>query len=276
MKKEELKRGWRVIITMIYALLSAAISLCIPLGIALVIFGRSGMNETVVDVTNMLTGIIGTPLMIILTKRYYRKHYLTSIETLDFGKSGSVRKIGFGFLLGVLMIVALFGILCLLGVNVEYKGFNINWFSTISGVSTFIGMAVVEECVFRGLLPEAFSFFGNKVAFIVPAGLFVAMHMDLWGNLEVFRIIDLFVSGILYMLIFRQTKSLVFVSAFHAANNITVMLLGIEMDYGFLKTSLNHPPLGLTVDQFLAICSAGISIVIIVWLYFKKKPVRIA
>ncbi|MGX7264124.1 CPBP family intramembrane glutamic endopeptidase [Enterococcus crotali] len=276
MKKEELKRGWRIIITMIYALLSMAISLCIPLGIAFAFFGRSGMNETVSDVTNMLMGFIGAPIMILLTKRYYQKHFLSSIETFDFGERDSIRKIGLGFLMGALMIVALFGILWLLGADIQFYDFNINWFSILSGVSTFFGMAVVEECIFRGLLPAAFSFLGSKVAIIVPAGLFVAMHMDLWRNLEVFRIIDLFIAGILFMLIFRQTKSLVFVSAFHAANNVTAMLLGIEMDNGFLKTSLNHPPLGLTVDQFLAICSAGISIVLIVWLYFKKKPVRIA
>ncbi|MEI5995386.1 CPBP family intramembrane glutamic endopeptidase [Candidatus Enterococcus mansonii] len=275
MKKEEVKRGWRIILTMLYGLLSAAISLGIPLGIGLVIFGRSGMNETVVDVTNMLTGIIGTPLMILLTKRYYQKHYSTSLETFDFFERGSIRKIGFGFFLGVLMMIVLFGIVCLLGASVEYKGFDIKWFSTISGILTFIGMAVVEECIFRGLLPEAFSTFGNKAALIIPAGLFVAMHMDLWSNPDILRMIDLFVVGILFMTILKQTKSLVFVSAFHAANNITVMILGIEMDDGILKTSYNQQLFGLSADQLLAMCSISISLAVIIGLYFRKKHIRI-
>lgn len=244
----------------IYSILIAVISMGSSLVIAGIFFGRSGMNEMMVDSTNLLMGVLGTPLIILVTKRYYQKHAKNNANEIDFLNKNRFKKIGNGLIVGFTTVFMIFIGLLLVGAKVSFNGIS-NWFSILSGVSTFIGMATLEECIFRGVLRQTFSNFGNKIGNILPIFLFTAMHMDLWQNGDLLRVLDLLMGGVLFTIILYKSKSMLLTSSAHAAVNISAAIVfGIDTQSGIFKTSLTTASLNFSAERLSTMFSIFVSL----------------
>lgn len=247
---------------LIYALLIALASIGGSLLISGFLFGKNGINSTMVDANNLLMGTIGTLIIVILTKRYYQRYSYEQTSQVDFFTNEGVKILPLGIFIGFIMIAALFISQLFLGAEVIVQGVSPSWLSFLSTIATFIGMAVFEECIFRGILRQAFSIWGNTLANLFPIFFFIAIHMELWVNFDLLRVFDLIIAGLFFTLLLQKTGSLMFVSAVHAAYNIFLAtIFGIGSESGLLITTSHASLLGLSGEQISTISSIIITLV---------------
>lgn len=269
-----MKKGLiQVVLGLIYAVLITIISMGVPLLLSGVIFGRNGMNELMVDSTNLLMGILGTPLAIFITKKYYQKYARNVTKEIDFLEENKNKKIVTGLILGFATVFVIVVGLILVGAKISFNGFA-NWFSILSGVSTFIGMATLEECIFRGVLRRTFSIFGNKVGNVLPILLFTTLHMDLWQTGNFLRVIDLLMAGIFFTIVLYRSNSMLLTSMTHASVNISAAILfGVDTKSGIFTTSFTEILINLSGEQVSTILSILVSLIfsVLIFVYWKKS-----
>lgn len=252
------------------SLLIGVVGMGIPLVSSLLLFGLSGINQNMVDANNMLMGIIGGPAIYLLTKKYYRRHFKSS-EELDLFTLKGIKKSLFGGIIGIILPSSLFIIIIICGGKIV-SSTSVHWVSTITGISTFIGMAILEECIFRGILRSAFEVYGKILSIIVPAILFTLMHTDLWINFKLLNLIELFCAGILFGVIMLTFKSLTCVVIAHSLYNIlSSTFLGIESKEGIIETVMPITVFNLPGEQVIKIIFIIVQILLMSILIFKNR-----
>ncbi|MDT2849846.1 CPBP family intramembrane metalloprotease [Vagococcus carniphilus] len=149
---------------------------------------------------------------------------------------------------------------------------SIHLISVITGISTFLGMAILEECIFRGILRSAFGVYGETLSVIIPTVLFTFMHTDLWINFKLIKLIELFCAGILFGVIMLISKSLTCVVIAHSLYNIiSSIFLGIESKEGILETIMPISIFNLPGEQVIKIIFIVIQMSVISFLILKNR-----
>lgn len=259
----------KIIFAIVYSLFTVILGMGVPMMIGLLLFGLQGMNENMVIATNMSMGIVGTAIILTMTKYYYRKNAEESMHEFHF----------FGKDWGKSLVFSLVVILCIftvylvsivsLGGNVKV-GSSIDLLNIISGILTFLGMATLEECIFRGILRVAFAKYGLLASAIIPSALFVTAHTDMWVNFNLTYGIQIFLIGIIFFFILMMTQNMMAVIIGHAVYNILEsVIFGVGTTSGLLETTFGQS--GEAIISVIFIIIQMVVICVLTWLYKKSK-----
>ena len=141
------------------------------------------------------------------------------IEQLGFTKDNIVFSYLKGALFGILQIFSVFFIIFgLKAIDVYYVG-NINILLLIKVFIFFVFQGLFEEILFRGYLMPFFSkVIGIKFTIILLSFLFTCIHL-LNPNLNIVGLVNIFLSGVTFSLIYYYTGNLWIVGAMHTLWN---------------------------------------------------------
>ena len=141
------------------------------------------------------------------------------IEQLGFTKDNIVFSYLKGALFGILQIFSVFFIIFgLKAIDVYYAG-NINILLLIKVFIFFVFQGLFEEILFRGYLMPFFSkVIGIKFTIILLSFLFTCIHL-LNPNLNIVGLVNIFLSGVTFSLIYYYTGNLWIVGAMHTLWN---------------------------------------------------------
>ena len=141
------------------------------------------------------------------------------IEQLGFTKDNIVFSYLKGALFGTLQIFTVFFIIFgLKAIDVYYVG-NISILLLIKVFIIFIFQALLEEILFRGYLMPFFSkVIGIKFTIILLSFLFTCIHL-FNPNLNVVGLVNVFLAGVTFSLIYYYTGNLWLVGAMHTLWN---------------------------------------------------------
>ena len=141
------------------------------------------------------------------------------IEQLGFTKDNIVFSYLKGALFGTLQIFTVFFIIFgLKAIDVYYVG-NISILLLIKIFIIFIFQALLEEILFRGYLMPFFSkVIGIKFTIILLSFLFTCIHL-FNPNLNVVGLVNVFLAGVTFSLIYYYTGNLWIVGAMHTLWN---------------------------------------------------------
>ena len=137
------------------------------------------------------------------------------IEQLGFSKDDMPISYLKGALFGILQIsIVFFIIFGLKAIDVYYVG-NINVLLLIKVFIFFVFQGLLEELLFRGYLMPLFSkVIGIKFTIILLSFLFTCIHL-LNPNLNIIGLVNVFLAGVTFSLIYYYTGNLWIVSAMH-------------------------------------------------------------
>ena len=137
------------------------------------------------------------------------------IEQLGFSKDDMPISYLKGALFGILQIsIVFFIIFGLKAIDVYYVG-NINVLLLIKVFIFFIFQGLLEELLFRGYLMPLFSkVIGIKFTIILLSFLFTCIHL-LNPNLNIIGLVNVFLAGVTFSLIYYYTGNLWIVGAMH-------------------------------------------------------------
>lgn len=111
---------------------------------------------------------------------------------------------------------------------------------TITGfeqIAFTLGAAIAEELYFRAFLISAICYalkntkIEKPVAIIISASAFAAAHVNYYGNFAV--LISVFVSGIVYGVVYLKTRNITVTIFAHLVNNVIVVLQMVG--YGYIS-----------------------------------------
>ena len=141
------------------------------------------------------------------------------IEQLGFTKDNIVFSYLKGALFGTLQIFTVFFIIFgLKAIDVYYVG-NISILLLIKVFIIFIFQALLEEILFRGYLMPFFSkVIGIKFTIILLSFLFTCIHL-FNPNLNIVGLVNVFLAGVTFSLIYYYTGNLWIVGAMHTLWN---------------------------------------------------------
>ena len=137
------------------------------------------------------------------------------IEQLGFSKDDMPISYLKGALFGILQIsIVFFIIFGLKAIDVYYVG-NINVLLLIKVFIFFVFQGLLEELLFRGYLMPLFSkVIGIKFTIILLSFLFTCIHL-LNPNLNIIGLVNVFLAGVTFSLIYYYTGNLWIVGAMH-------------------------------------------------------------
>lgn len=240
-KKGNLRVVWGVLFGLIYGF---------GLMVILAIVGALIDNSTPFY-SNVMMGLLGTPLYLIGVRGFMRKNRLTAeLGYFDMFKHLSIKKIVGGFLCGAALYMPQYLLAVLLGqAEVTMGGISIT--TAISAFATFLGMAAFEESVIRVLFSAVLKKFGTAVAMMGSSLLFVLCHTRIYASFNILDCLDLFCAGICFWMMLKATRSLTFTVMAHMAFNfVQTAILGVDAK-GMFATTIHSA----ATASILSICS---------------------
>lgn len=121
-----------------YSLLTSLIGLGIPMISSLLLFGRDGLNDTMVIANNIIMGVIGAPVIFLLVKRYYKKYYRQSMSEMDLFSLEGIKKSSLGLIVGLLLPALYAGVLLILGGKIAFNGSSVMYLVFLRVFSLFL------------------------------------------------------------------------------------------------------------------------------------------
>ena len=168
-----------------------------------------------------------------------------------------IKELFIGVLIGMalMLIPALF----LFFYGISWNDNTLDFSSLLSATMLFVGVALVEEVLFRGFLfQRLIDGLGRWPAQLIIGGLFLLTHSGnpgMTGSIRVFASVNIFLASVMFGLAFIKTKSLAPPIGIHFMANWTQ---GIALGFGvsgndqasFLKPILISAPEWLTGGSF--------------------------
>lgn len=151
---------------------------------------------------------------------------------------------------GFLLVIIPF---CLLTILVNYANLNllnnIYFNPALSYMTIFILIAAInEELIFRGIIFQALlDRFGIGITLFLSGLLFASMHLFNY-NIDAIGLINTFIAGLVFGVMYLQTKSLYLSISYHFFWNYLQELLmnsnisGYEFDFSFYSNDLTSLP----------------------------------
>lgn len=165
--------------------------------------------------SNLVTQVLSLFLAIFLMTKISK----LKTEQLGFSKDNIVSSYLKGTLFGILQIFSVFFIIFgLKAIDVYYVG-NINVLLLIKVFIFFVFQGLFEEILFRGYLMPFFSkAIGIKLSIILLSFLFTCIHL-FNPNLSIVGLVNVFLAGVTFSLIYYYTGNLWIVGAMHTIWN---------------------------------------------------------
>ena len=165
--------------------------------------------------SNLVTQVLSLFLAIFLMTKISK----LKTEQLGFSKDNIVSSYLKGTLFGILQIFSVFFIIFgLKAIDVYYVA-NIPMILFIKVFIFFIFQGLFEELLFRGYLMPVFSkIIGIKFTIILLSFLFTCIHL-LNPNLSIVGLVNVFLAGVTFSLIYYYTGNLWIVGAMHTIWN---------------------------------------------------------
>ncbi|PNZ98574.1 CPBP family intramembrane metalloprotease [Staphylococcus massiliensis CCUG 55927] len=176
---------------------------------------------------DMLIFFIITILLLLFTNKFIEQRTLHSIGIY---KKGFLKFYILGALFGTCLILTIFAVIFVgKGYEVSFNdNFKVN--VILAFLVAYIFQSFAEELLFRGFIMNAIA--GQKgvtLGIIINSILFVAFHLQNPG-LDILPIINLFIFGIIFSLLFYMTNSIWFVPGVHCLWNFMLgPILGIQV-----------------------------------------------
>lgn len=196
----------------------------------------------------LVNGTVVTALTLLLTFAFVRKERSSMAEVGAGWSSGSVRRFGAGFVVGLAMVGLL---IALTRVVIGPLEFARNGTVTVSTVAlmliTFIALSAGEETGFRGYpFQRLRTAFGIWPAQIVVALAFAAYHV-FQGSSLANAIVGAMAGSVLFGVAMLASGGLAFPIGLHAAWNIGEWMLGTKGEVGYWRIDVGAQPSFLVV-----------------------------
>jgi len=136
---------------------------------------------------------------------------------------------------------------------------DLSFSTVISGLAVFVGVAIAEECLFRGFLfQRLIESLGEWPAQLIIAGMFLLTHINnpgMTGTTKIFASLNIFIASIMFGLAFIKTKSLAMPLGLHfMANFMQGAVLGFgvsgESEQSLFKAITEKCPTWLSGGAF--------------------------
>jgi uncharacterized protein len=176
------------------------------------------------------------------------------------------------------------GILLTVSGLVHWQLNNTSASTIISGLATFVFVAIVEELLFRGFVfQRLIESFGEWPAQLIIAGLFLLTHLNNPGmvaNIKLLASLNIFIASILIGLAFIKTNCLGMPLGIHFMANCmqgTVLGFGVSGndEAGIFRPQFSQAPIWLTGGAFgveASLFGLVCLIVITVAFYIRSYP----
>ncbi len=145
----------------------------------------------------------------------------------------------------IILTIQVVGVLCYEGIQLVSSFVGISWggfglkipdLSNMAIIPYFILLCLIapitEELLFRGALLKLLSPYGSKVAILISALLFVAIH----GNLQQFP--STFLAGLLFGFISVKTGTIFYAIILHMFNNVFAVI--VELIFAVTENSMTY------------------------------------
>ena len=217
----------RLIVAVLFVLIPAAIAQSV---------GQRFLGE----IASLLGGGVGILAYIGFVELVERR------RALEVGLSGLPREVAQGFGLGALLIAGSLGVLAALGmVSVRYTG---NWAGAGYWLVAFLGVAIFEELVARGIIYRILEeWLGSYAATVLSGAFFGFTHLMNPNATWMGAIGIALTAGLLLAAAYTLTRRLWLAVGLHWAWNFFLggffggVVSGLESTKGPLKTTLTGP-----------------------------------
>lgn len=251
----------RTIWAILYGLLALALPIIGTGLLAQIIFPYND------NASQYLAGFMITPIAMIASNLFIKKFYPQTLTFFDLNKRIHLKYLLIGAIAGFLILSVNIGLL-LITKNITIVYHKDTLFSVGAGFFMFLGMGMIEECVFRGIFLAAFSKFHWTIAMVASSLLFSFCHMDLWMDFQIIRVLELFVFGLLMTISIKVFRSTAFALGAHVLSNVTeVVFYGIDSESGIFLSSYTN---GTMIPNIISI-GVNLFIICIFLLYGRKK-----
>lgn len=215
---------------------------------------------------------------------YHTKRQKRSCLALGFRRKNIVKDYIIGFVLASVFISALVGIVSIGGFYSISLSKNMNIFFVLLLMVGFGVQGLAEEVICRGLLQnEITAIKGTKWGVVISSLVFTLLHSFNPG-MQFIPVINLFIFGIVFSLIFILTDNIWVAGAVHSAWNFFqggiygIKVSGNKIFYSILNTTMsgssmvNGGKFGL--EGSIVVTIAGILLCFVLIYFIKKKEVR--
>lgn len=244
-KENPPKSWWRPIVAtfLVFALCGGVGS--IPISILISIFTKESLSQvTENSISGELGSLFGFGFALIGIIYWNKRMNKRPIAALGFTKENMSSQYSLGFLIGAISLSFLALVAMVLG-SIQFK-LNplMNLGLIILLLLGFIIQGLTEEVLCRGYLQGSLSaIMDEKWAIIISAVFFAVLHGANPG-IQVLPLINLFIFGLVFSLLYAYSENILFVGAAHSAWNFFqgpvfgVQVSGTESITSILKASI--------------------------------------
>lgn len=190
-----------------------------------------------------LLGFPGILIGALLINRYFYHH---PVQSLGFFRQDAVKKYLFGALLGMLAIAVIYLINLMTGSVHTVIRPSVNGLMFVILIILFGIQGMTEEVVTKGLIMNKVSRQKGIIFGVISNALFFSLLHGLNPGINLISLVNLFLAGITFSLIFYWSDNIWLTGAVHSLWNITLgMIFGSEvsgqvLDVSLMKTTFNH------------------------------------
>lgn len=196
-------------------------------------------NSSIYDLTSP-ANTIGMGISLFLGAFTLRKMSKITFSDLGLSRKELLKNVSIGAVIGIAMIISLVIIILLLGgIKLKYIFSSQNIFSIISAFIYFMFQGTLEELIYRGyMMPHYEKVIGENWAVIVSSIIFTIVH-GFNPNLHILSIINIFIFGIVFSVIYIKIGSLWVVGITHGVwNFLQGYFFGSQISGNSVTTSI--------------------------------------
>lgn len=188
---------------------------------------REAINNDPMSIYVYLLTTIFTTITFLIGAKLIDKR---SPQTFGFFKDKALSQYGKGIGIAAILMGLIFGILFIMGGLKTQVNSNLSLGLWFLGMLGFISQGMSEEVVMRGYLMNGLApKWGFPVAMIFNSGIFAALHLGNPG-MSTLALVNLFLAGIFFSVIFYLTDNMWLTGALHSFwNFIMGMVFGVQV-----------------------------------------------
>lgn len=170
------------------------------------------------------------PFLLIFCLLINKFIYQQSIQSMGFYSNKLISKYLFGIIAGMLIILMVYVINLLFGAMNSTLNPNIQWLTISWLIALFMIQGFTEEVIARGFLMNKLAKqIGIPLAIFINSLFFSVLHF-LNPNVSFFSLVNIFLAGIVFSLLFYWSDNIWFTGAVHSFWNLTLgVFIGNEV-----------------------------------------------
>lgn len=202
--------------------------------------------ESMTSYAGSLTGLFSFGLSLFLLMAYNKKVNKRDHAALGFATESPLKEYGQGILAGLVAIVTVVGLAWILGAYSFEVSSKTNWLAILLFAVGFALQGMTEEVICRGYVQSSIASRYGMWPGLMASSIFFTLLHAMNPNLSFFSILNLFLFGLVFSLLYWLTDSIWLVGAAHSIWNFSLgPVLGIAV-------SGNRLPSTILVGQALA------------------------